>query len=109
MWQALSPLLQRPYRLRVAEDGQVESTDAFCPGSLGRWCGHQLLYPNGAKPMIVTLELPYDPELPRPDPLPSDHLETLRADWNKDSARYLRAATPAVHQMLTAACNFVPA
>lgn len=109
MWHCLSPALQKPYRLRVAEDGLAESTDAFCPGSLGRWCGHHLSYPDGSRPMIVTLELPYDPELPRPDPLPADHLETLRSDWNKDSGRYLRTAAPAVHRMLAAACTFVPA
>ena len=109
MWNSLSPELQRPYRLRIEDTNAIEWTNAFCPGSLGRWCGYHLLYPDQSRPMIVTLELPYDPKASaRPERLPTDHLETLRAAWKENSSGYLEAAAPGVHQMLKAACEFIP-
>jgi len=109
MWNELTPEMQKPYRLRVANADAAETTDAFCPGSLGRWCGHHLVYPNGRRPMIVTLELPYDPLAPdRPEPLPGDHLETLRVAWNKNQNAYLEGTSPGIFRMLEAACKFSP-
>ncbi len=104
MWAALSPKEQSPYRLRLQPDAP-EVTAQGCPGSMGRWCGYQVEYPDGTSPAMVTLELPYAPTLPRPaDPLPEDHLDTLRAAWQADAAGYLAAAEGAVHTMLRAAC-----
>lgn len=111
MWAALAPADRGPYRLRVTEVGRgqrrLEQTYAICPGSLGQWCGYGLEYPDGSAPAMITLELPYDPAVEsRPDELPADHLETLRARWRSDAADYLRAIEPGVHAMLAAACRF---
>jgi len=111
MWNALSQAQRRPYRLRVTAPGpglpvQRES-DAFCPGSFGQWCGYGLTYPNGARPAMITLELPYDPAVEsRPEELSEDHLEEVRELWRRDSAAYLRAVEPGVTRMLLAACEF---
>lgn len=112
MWAALTPATRGPYRLRVTEIGRglrrLEQTYSFCPGSLGQWCGFGLEYPDGRRPAMITLELPYDPTVTvRPDPLAEDHLEFLHALWRQDAAGYLQAVGPGVHQMLRAACHFV--
>jgi hypothetical protein len=111
MWAALDANERKPYRLRVSELGhglrRLRQTYEICPGSLGQWCGYGLEYPDGTRPAMVTLELPYDPAAAhRPDDLPDAHLETLRDLWHRDSAAYLRAVEPGVHKMLLAACAF---
>ncbi|MCX6967393.1 MAG: DUF2817 domain-containing protein [Verrucomicrobia bacterium] len=105
MWNALSEAERAPYRLRVSESEAVFPTPAYCPGSLGQWCGTGLRYPDGCAPAIVTLELPYDPILPRPAVLPSDHLARLRQAWKQDARGYLSAIEGSVHKMLWAACE----
>ena len=111
MWNALSADLRAPYRLRVTELGRgqrrLQRTYAACPGSLGQWCGYGLVYADGSAPAMITVELPYDPAAPsRPEELPADHLDELRARWRQDSAAYLRAVEPGVTAMLFAACHF---
>ena len=111
MWDSLDAAARQPYRLRVTEPGRgqrrLERVYAACPGSLGQWCGYGLEYPGGGAPAMVTLELPYDPEAEaRPDELPPDHLETVRALWQRDAAGYLRAVQPGVHAMLASAARF---
>lgn len=110
MWAALSGPEQKPYRLRVTELGhglrRLQRTYVLCPGSLGQWCGYGLEYADGSRPAMITLELPYDPELTRPEDLPAEHLQTLYARWAIDAEGYLRSAAPAVEKMLHAACAF---
>lgn len=97
MWDALSTTEKRPYRLRA--------TSSPCPGSLGQWCGIGMRYPDGTAPAIVTLELPFDPTRPRPEPLPEDHLTHLLRLWQEDAHSYLAATERGVHKMLAAACR----
>ncbi len=109
MWDSLEENERRPYRLRVTELGRgkrrLQKTYAACPGSLGQWCGYGLRYADGSAPAMITLELPFDSALPaRPEELPTDHLETLRKIWSRDSEGYLRAVEPGVFKMLDAAC-----
>jgi hypothetical protein len=110
MWAALDEAEQKPYRLRVTQLGHglrmLQRMYVLCPGSLGQWCGYALEYADGSRPAMITLELPYDPELSRPDELPADHLQTLHARWTQDAEGYLRTAAPAVEKMLHAACTF---
>jgi hypothetical protein len=111
MWEAMTALDRRPYRLRVTELGEglrrLRHTYAICPGSLGQWCGFGLVYADGSRPAMMTLELPYDPAVEaRPDELPEEHLQTLRDLWHRDSGAYLRAVEPGVNRMLLAACEF---
>jgi len=111
MWDAMTPEQQRPYRLRVTELGRgkrrLQHTYQICPGSLGQWVGYSLVYADGSRPAMITLELPYDPAAPgRPDNLPDEHLDTLRDLWHNDSGAYLRAVEPGVEKMLLAACAF---
>jgi len=109
MWHALSAAERMPYRLRVTEaaGGQppLQQTDAECPGSLGRWCGYGLTYPNGSQPAMITLELPYDALIPRMDPLPDDHFAVVRAHWARDPQSYLATVREPVFKMLKAACE----
>ncbi len=112
MWAALEGPARVPYRLRLTEIGRggrgLRQTYVACPGSLGQWCGFEVLYEDGSRPAMITLELPYDPAVgSRPDPLPDDHLDTLRELWQRDSAAYLRAVEPGVRAMLLAACGVV--
>lgn len=104
MWEALTPEERKPYRLRVHRPETPEA--GFCPGSLGQWCGNGLAYPDGARPAMVTLELPYHafPYL-RPAALPADHLERVRDVWRKHPAAYLKSVEGPVHRMLDAACG----
>jgi predicted MFS family arabinose efflux permease len=111
MWAALTPAQRAPYRLRLPELGRGEhrlaQTYSVCPGSLGQWCGCGLEYPDGSRPAMITLELPYDPAASsRPDILADDHLPFVHALWARDSEGYLRATAPGVHAMLVAACRF---
>ena len=55
---------------------------------------------------MITLELPYEPTLARPEELPADHLATLHERWGRDAAGYLDEARAAVQRMLRAACAF---
>lgn len=104
MWEALTPEERLPYRLKLNLPGQ-EST-GFCPGSLGQWCGNQLVYPDGIQPAMVTLELPYHPRRePRSESLPSGHLDEVRSLWRQDPAAYLAGVEGPVHRMLDAACR----
>jgi len=103
LWDALGEEDRRPYRLRLSPQ---EAVSAECPGSLGQWCGHELRYADGSAPSIVTLELPYDPAVARPDPLPEGHLGELHRRWELDARGYLEAVEPGVFKMLLAACRF---
>ena len=111
MWDAMDAEHRKPYRLRVTELGhglrRLQHTYAICPGSLGQWCGYGLAYPDGSRPAMITLELPYDPGVEsRPADLPEAHLDTLRDLWHRDSGSYLRQVEAGVHKMLLAACTF---
>ncbi len=109
MWRALSEAERMPYRLRVtgALQGQRRSQqiDAECPGSLGRWAGYGLIYSDGSRPAMITLELPYDASLPRAEPLPDDHFDVVRAHWARDPQSYLATVRDPVFKMLKAACE----
>jgi hypothetical protein len=107
MWNAMSEAERTPYRLRVteAERPRLQQTDAECPGSLGRWAGYGLTYPDGSRPAMITLELPYDASVPRSDSLPDDHLDVIRAHWARDPQSYLATVRDPVFKMLKAACE----
>jgi len=107
MWNALSEAERRPYRLRVTDRGlpPLQQTDAECPGSLGRWAGYGLIYPDGSQPAMITLELPYDAAIPRAESLPDDHLDVVRAHWDRDPHSYLATVRGPVFKMLRAACE----
>lgn len=107
MWNALSTAERIPYRLRVTEQDQppLQQTDAQCPGSLGRWAGYGLIYPDGSRPAMITLELPYDAAIPRGESLPDDHVDVVRAHWARDPESYLATVRHAVFKMLKAACE----
>jgi hypothetical protein len=110
MWKSLSEAERTPYRLRVTELGRgqrrLQHVYAECPGSLGQWAGYSLIYPDDSQPAMITLELPYNPSLPRPESLPDDHLDTINAAWVRDPAGYLASVRTPIFKMLTAACNF---
>jgi murein peptide amidase A len=101
MWNALSDADRLPYRRRHSP---VPTAEAL-PGSLGGWCGFGLKYPAGNAPAIVTLELPFDPAVPRGEELPSGHLDRCKARWRADSSGYLAGVRPAVFKALCAACE----
>jgi hypothetical protein len=107
MWNAMSEAERMPYRLRVteAERRRLQQTEVECPGSLGRWAGHGLIYPDESRPAMVTLELPYDASVPRAESLPDDHVDVVRAHWARDPESYLATVRPAVFKMLKAACE----
>jgi len=107
MWNALSPAERMPYRLRVTEADRLglRQTEAECPGSLGRWTGYGLIYADGSRPAMVTLELPYDASVPRADPLPDDHFAVVQAHWARDAESYLASVRGPVFKMLKAACE----
>lgn len=109
MWAALSDEERKPYRLRVAEVGRgqrrLEQTYVECPGSMGQWVGYGIIYPDGTQPAMITLELPFDPSVPRPEALPSNHWDIVQRGWLDDSARYLAGVRPGVEKMLHAACR----
>ena len=105
MWKSLSETERAPYRLRFSGSAAVHPAPAACPGSLGQWCGTGLRYPDGNAPAIVTLELPFDPFLPRPEALPGDHLLRLHHAWKQDARGYLNAVEGPVHKMLYAICQ----
>jgi protein MpaA len=109
MWSALSEAERMPYRLRVTEARQggrrSQQIDTGCPGSLGRWAGYGLIYPDRSRPAMVTLELPYDASVPRAEPLPDDHFDVVRAHWARDPQSYLVAVRDPVFKMLRAACE----
>ena len=111
MWNSLTEEQRRPYRVRVYQPGlgkrRLEHTYEICPGSLGQWCGYGLDGENGiAAPAMITLELPYDPEVQeRLSPLPEDHLIRLKKRWKLDPRGYLAGVEAGVHRMLLAACG----
>jgi hypothetical protein len=107
MWSAMSEAERKPYRLRVteAERRRLQQTDAECPGSLGRWAGYGLVYPDDSRPAMITLELPFDASIPRGESLPDDHVEVVQAHWARDPQSYLAAVREAVFKMLKAACE----
>jgi Zinc carboxypeptidase len=110
MWNAMSETEREPYRLRVTEVGRgqrkLQRTYADCPGSLGQWAGYGLIYPDDTQPAMITLELPYDASLRRPENLPEDHVDVVRAHWQRDAAGYLATVREPVFKMLKAACEF---
>ena len=97
MWNALNDNERAPYRLRVWEDASNE--EPICNGSFGQWCGFGLRYPDESAPATITLELPYDPALPRPAVLPEDHLATLARTWAFDAAGYMSAAEKPIYKL----------
>jgi hypothetical protein len=107
MWKAMSEAERMPYRLRVTEPERrrLQQTEAECPGSLGRWAGYGLIYPDGSQPAMITLELPYDASTPRAESLPDDHVDVVRAHWARDPQSYLAAVRGPVFKMLKAACE----
>jgi hypothetical protein len=109
MWNAMAEVERAPYRLRVTELGRgqrrLQQIYAECPGSLGQWAGYGLIYPDDSQPAMITLELPYDASLPRPEFLPEDHVDTVRAHWERDSRGYLATVREPVFKMLKAACE----
>lgn len=109
MWDALSAAERMPYRLRVTEPAQGErrfqQNDAECPGSLGRWAGYGLIYPDSSRPAMITLELPYDASMPRAETLPDDHVDLVQAHWARDPQSYLASVRGPVFKMLKAACE----
>jgi hypothetical protein len=112
MWAAMNEAERRPYRLRVTELGRgqrrLERIDAECPGSLGQWAGYGLVYLDDSQPSMITLELPFDPALPRPDSLGDEHLSVVQQRWQQDPRGYLDGVRPGVEKMLRAAIDFVP-
>lgn len=107
MWGALDETQRTVFRMRVTEAGEAmtpERWDAQCPGSLGQWAGYGLIYGDGSQPAMITLELPYDPALIRPERLPEDHVATVHEAWKRDPRAYLEMVGPAVERMLHAAC-----
>ena len=107
MWRALSEAERMPYRLRVteAERRRLQETEAECPGSLGRWAGYGLTYPDGSQPAMITLELPYDASIPRAGSLPDDHVDVVQEHWARDPHSYLATVRGPVFKMLKAACE----
>jgi protein MpaA len=104
MWDALNDEERKPYRLRIHRPETPET--GFCPGSLGQWCGHGLAYPDGMRPAMMTLELPYHAHIfVRPDPLPEDHLDRLGELWRLRPDAYIAGVQGPVHRMLEAACR----
>lgn len=104
MWESLTPEERLPYRLRVHRP--EAPAPGFCPGSLGQWCGNHLAYPDGTRPAMVTLELPFDtPISARPDPLPPDHLLRVQELWRNNREEYLAKVGVPVARMLEAACR----
>ncbi len=99
MWDGLSYEERKPYRLRQSRNPLPESS--LCPGSLGQWCGFALDSPLSGKPAMITLELPYDPNLSiRPEMLPETHLEDVVSLWRRDSETYLRGVEKGVRKIL---------
>jgi murein peptide amidase A len=98
MWDAMAPNERLPYRKAL-------STSPAFPGSLGHWCGFELRYANGRTPAIVTLELPTEPEKPRPAELPPNHFAAMLERWRIDSRGYMDLVRPGVMKMLLAACT----
>jgi protein MpaA len=109
MWNAMSEAERTPYRLRVTEAAQSQrrsqQIESECPGSLGRWAGYGLVYPDDTRPAMITLELPYDASVARAESLSDDHLDVVRAHWARDSESYLATVRDAVFKMLEAACQ----
>lgn len=107
MWEAMSGAERAPYRLKVT-DGAVRDGVVECPGSLGQWAGCGLVYPDGTPPAMITLELPHEPATARPETLPGDHLEIVRARWARDADGYLAGVREGVGKMLRVACSAGP-
>jgi hypothetical protein len=104
MWEALTPEERKPYRLRIHRP--ETPTAGVCHGSLGQWCGNALVYPDGMRPAMITLELPYYAHgADRPQVLPGDHLDHVRDLWRARPDEYLAGVEGAVHKMLDAACR----
>lgn len=99
MWDALGDG-RTPYRRRYSAESPADAL----PGSFGGWCGFGLKYPDGTAPQIVTVELPWDPAIPRGETLPDGHLAACHRRWKADSSGYLAAVRPAVFRALVAAC-----
>ncbi len=109
MWNAMSEAERMPYRLRVSEvefePVALAADRRGMPGSLGRWAGYGLIYPDGSRPAMITLELPYDVSIPRTESLPDDHVDVVAAHWARDPHSYLATVRDPVFKMLKAACE----
>ena len=106
MWNAMSVSERMPYRLRIADaERGLQQTDPDCPGSLGQWAGFGLLYRDGSRPAMITLELPHDASIPRGETLPDDHFDVVQAQWARDPDHYLATVRDPVFKMLKAACE----
>ncbi len=103
MWDAMSASERSPYRLRVTPEAGRDAV-LECPGSLGQWAGWGLAYPDGSRPAMITLELPHEPVAARAEPLPEDHVQTVRARWARDAEGYLADVRGGIGKMLRAAC-----
>ncbi len=105
MWQSLTGEERRPYRLSAPKPAaSICANPSYCAGSLGQWCGNGLLYPDGNRPAMVTLELPYHAHVhDRPETLPADHLDSVRELWRASPETYLEGVQGPVHRMLAAA------
>ena len=64
-----------------------------------------MVYPDGSRPAMITLELPYDAAVPRADSLPDDHFAVVQAHWARDRESYLATVRAPVFKMLKAACK----
>jgi hypothetical protein len=115
MWSALPNYDRLSYRCRYSvpqrREGELEQ-EAYRhwdgpPGSFGRWVGHEMRYPVGRQPAMVTLELPYEVNpIPRPDILPDDHLQTVQKHYQHQRDAYLSYTYPSLCRMLQAALDF---
>jgi Zinc carboxypeptidase len=116
MWAALPESDRRSYRrsFSVPQSGDVNPPPGSPhtwdgpPGSLGRWAGHELRYPTGRKPAMITLELPYDiTPSPRPETLPEAHLQWVKDHYAIRRDAYLNYTYQSLCPMLQAAFRFV--
>jgi protein MpaA len=104
LWEALTESQKRLYRLRTDRKGN--KADITCPGSLGQWCGYEVRYAGGARPKMITVELPYTTDRRvKLHPLPQDSYATIVKLWKKNAVLYMREIEPSVHAMLLAACR----
>ncbi len=105
IWSVLPAHRENPYRLRLQENA-VPFSDP-CPGSLGLWAGHGLVYRDGRRPAMITLELPFHPQAtPRPETLPENHWDMVRSMWAENPDQYLAGVEKHVYRILDATCGF---
>ncbi len=111
MWKSLADEEKRAYRLKLprlkSETDLGSQEQNYCSGSLGQWCGYGLTYPDGKRPAMITLELPYHAHSEdRPEILADSHLDQVRDLWTNRRDHYLEKIQGPVHKVLAAACYF---